>query len=207
MPIKFACPNCRKKFQAKDEFAGKKMKCSSCGNVVRIPAAGGESPQKPPEKPIDIDEYSIAGESTPASPAAEPIKPPSTQRPSVPRPKKKPAKAVSEYEISFEKGEKPLAKPAAGPSGGRICPGCKKEYPPNVKICVQCGINLLTGKKLQTETVSAEEESTAPIVGALLPGEEMPQGKKGTKVGKEIPFFKVLLNIIVNPIKRIFKKS
>ena len=82
MPIKFTCPNCNKKFQAKDEFAGKKMKCSGCGNVVGIPAAAEEVPEKQPPAPKAADEYSIAEEGTPAGPAAAPAKAAPRQRPS-----------------------------------------------------------------------------------------------------------------------------
>jgi len=196
MPIRFTCPNCNKKFQAKDEFAGRKMKCSGCGNVVRIPSAAPKRPERPPPAPKPADEYSIAEE----GPSAEPAKAAPGQRPLAPGAKKKPKKAVSEYEISFEEEKKSEAAPAAGPSGGRICPGCKKEYPPSVKICVQCGINIVTGKKLQTEMVSAEPESTVPAVGTLLPGEEALEEEEEAEVGEEIPFHKLILNMLVNPI-------
>src|SRR5436189_3480868 len=38
MPIPVACA-CGKKFAAKDELAGKRLKCPSCGGPIDIPAA------------------------------------------------------------------------------------------------------------------------------------------------------------------------
>lgn len=37
MPIQVRC-ECGKSLQAKDEFAGRKVKCSQCGKILRIPA-------------------------------------------------------------------------------------------------------------------------------------------------------------------------
>jgi hypothetical protein len=39
MPISVACPGCKKKLKAKDELAGKRVKCPACGEPVVIPGA------------------------------------------------------------------------------------------------------------------------------------------------------------------------
>ena len=41
MAIKFRCPNCEEKYEAKLEAAGKKCRCEKCGTIIIIP-----SPQK-----------------------------------------------------------------------------------------------------------------------------------------------------------------
>jgi len=55
MAIKFACPHCGKRFTAKDEQAGKRAKCSACGEVTRIPSQptreADDSPTPPPVPP------------------------------------------------------------------------------------------------------------------------------------------------------------
>ncbi len=58
MPFAVTCGGCRKTFQAKDDLAGKRVKCPSCGATVAIPAlaaAGGRSAgpvsQAPPSSP------------------------------------------------------------------------------------------------------------------------------------------------------------
>ncbi len=43
MPIPFGC-DCGKKLQAKDEFAGRKMKCPDCGKLLAIPARAEAPP-------------------------------------------------------------------------------------------------------------------------------------------------------------------
>ncbi len=46
MPISFAC-SCGKTLIAKDAFAGKRMKCPKCSNIIHIP--GGDAPPPPKE--------------------------------------------------------------------------------------------------------------------------------------------------------------
>src|SRR5436189_6455180 len=43
MAIQFACP-CGKPLQARDDFAGRKMRCPACGSVLTIPSPGGSTP-------------------------------------------------------------------------------------------------------------------------------------------------------------------
>ncbi|MCC6416798.1 MAG: hypothetical protein IT429_00960 [Gemmataceae bacterium] len=52
MPISFGC-TCGKQLQAKDEFAGKRMKCPGCGRILTIPGSPATPPPEPePEPPI-----------------------------------------------------------------------------------------------------------------------------------------------------------
>jgi predicted RNA-binding Zn-ribbon protein involved in translation (DUF1610 family) len=39
MAISMACPSCKKKLKAKEELAGRRVKCPGCGNAVLIPGA------------------------------------------------------------------------------------------------------------------------------------------------------------------------
>ena len=43
MPIDVSCPACNKTFEVDEQFAGRRGKCSKCGNVVVIPASRQES--------------------------------------------------------------------------------------------------------------------------------------------------------------------
>jgi transcription elongation factor Elf1 len=70
MPIKFACPSCKKSISAKEHLAGKKVKCPSCKEALTVPA--------PVPAPADVDELamSVLGEKPaeqPTEPAAKPI--------------------------------------------------------------------------------------------------------------------------------------
>ena len=69
--IHFKCGKCGKKLAAKDESAGKRVKCPACGQVLQAPAAG-EAPRAP------------AAKATPA-PAQAPAKP-APPPPAAPRP-------------------------------------------------------------------------------------------------------------------------
>lgn len=48
MPIEITCNQCGKTLRAGDEFAGQRVKCPKCGNVLEVPAAGttGGSPRR-----------------------------------------------------------------------------------------------------------------------------------------------------------------
>src|SRR5438128_1768383 len=50
MPIVFHC-GCGKGMQAKEEHAGKKVKCSACGAIVAIPRRTGLPKETPKETP------------------------------------------------------------------------------------------------------------------------------------------------------------
>src|SRR5262249_49898255 len=43
MPIKMSCPNptCRKSLTARDEMAGRKVKCPACGGTIAVPSSNG----------------------------------------------------------------------------------------------------------------------------------------------------------------------
>ncbi len=55
MAIKFVCPHCGKRFTTKEDNAGKRAKCSACGEVTRIPSQPtwevDDSPTPPPVPP------------------------------------------------------------------------------------------------------------------------------------------------------------
>jgi hypothetical protein len=53
MPIQVAC-SCGKKFAAKDELAGKRVKCPTCGGAIAIPAPAAQAPPvSAPQQPAD----------------------------------------------------------------------------------------------------------------------------------------------------------
>jgi hypothetical protein len=43
MSISLSCPKCQKQFKAKDEWAGKRLKCPSCSTVITVPTVDGEA--------------------------------------------------------------------------------------------------------------------------------------------------------------------
>jgi hypothetical protein len=137
MPIPVAC-QCGAKFAAKDELAGKAVKCPKCGQPLKIPAAGGA-----PDAP--------AAAKKPAG-AASPTK---TAAPKTPPPKPTPAPVSAVADIFDEIG-------IAGSKTGIRCPNCNADMQPGAVICITCGFNTQTKKKIETvsdsKTVAKREE-------------------------------------------------
>ncbi len=114
MAIKVKCGSCDAGFKAKDELAGRRVKCPKCKEPLTIPSA----PPKRVAKPV------------PAAPAA-------AHNPLL--------DLLDEQNVQ-----------SAG-SGGPMCENCAADLEPGAFICMECGFNHQTGKRLQTE--SHEDES------------------------------------------------
>jgi len=122
MPIAVAC-SCGQKFAAKDELAGKTVKCPKCQKPLKIPggspaaaargggATGAQTPQRAQQ----------TGASAPA----------------------KPTGGISDLldEVGFS-----TPKPHAGPR----CPACEAPMQPGAVLCVECGFNVQSGQRLAT---------------------------------------------------------
>jgi hypothetical protein len=64
------------------------------------------------------------------------------------------------------------SKESTGIAGTKPCPECGRAVPANAVICVGCGFNLATGKRLQVKVVKAKQQKeekeskpTSPILG------------------------------------------
>ena len=55
MPIQVLCRTCNKKYAIKDKFAGKKLKCPGCGEILSIPMPG-----KKAKKPANGELFTFA---------------------------------------------------------------------------------------------------------------------------------------------------
>ena len=122
MAIEFICPTCGKTLKLRDEAAGKRGRCPFCKGVVTVPSA-------------DSEEDELVEIIPPTAPKTE-------QRPPAPPP---PAEARTT--------PPPLPTTPTGEQTSateRICPGCKSSLNDKAVICISCGLNLKTGKKLQT---------------------------------------------------------
>src|SRR5438270_8920383 len=71
MPVSFGCHNCGKQLQARDEFAGRRLKCPGCGTILTIPGGAAAAPP-PPARAVFHDE-----------PAPPPPPPPSPAAPAL----------------------------------------------------------------------------------------------------------------------------
>lgn len=136
MPIAVKC-SCGKALSAPDHLAGKRVKCPGCGNPLGIPGASA-----PAAKPA-------AAAPKPAAPAA---KPPAPKAPAGAKPAARPPATPAEE-------DKPLHDYAS-------CPNCNAFVSKKDAICIHCGLNLITGKKLST--VHSKEPTGPPKNIAML---------------------------------------
>jgi hypothetical protein len=129
MPIKVQCA-CGKAFAAKDELAGKMVKCPGCQKPLKIP--GGEpAPAKAPARA-----KVPSGAKPPGKSAAAPA------------PKTAPAADAGSLfeEVGLQ----------AAAAGTRPCPGCMEPLPEDAVICIKCGYNTKIGRRMQTMKVGGE---------------------------------------------------
>jgi predicted RNA-binding Zn-ribbon protein involved in translation (DUF1610 family) len=52
MAISLQCPGCQKRLKARDELAGKRIKCPSCGGIVPVPVAASTDEPPPAEEEV-----------------------------------------------------------------------------------------------------------------------------------------------------------
>ena len=127
MPIKVACA-CGAAFAAKDELAGRTVKCPKCQQPLKIPAAGAPAPAAP--------------------------RPPAKHAP-IQRPKA--SSGASSLNLGDEVGrgmsdafsDVGLGQQAAGT---HLCPGCSAPMAQNAIICIKCGYNAKLGRRMGTVT-------------------------------------------------------
>jgi DNA-directed RNA polymerase subunit RPC12/RpoP len=118
MSIVVSC-QCGKQFKVKDEFAGKKGKCPSCGNrfIVPTPAAKPAEPEGFPDWDA-LGELESTGSVQAETPAPPPVRQTSTERAPAPQQAKR-----------------------------KACPSCGSMISSFALICEHCGTNLKTGSK------------------------------------------------------------
>lgn len=106
MPITLGCPSCGKRFRARDESAGKKVKCPYCQAAVSVPTAEESATAGAPTAPLPPPPGSSM---SPAVPPPRPAPP----RPLPPPPA--PVVATPDDWGALPTGPKPSAPPAPPP--------------------------------------------------------------------------------------------
>lgn len=140
MPIQFAC-QCGKSLRAAEEHAGKRAKCSQCGQIVAIPAAKQQA-----AKPAPLATPPVASAPMKLAPVAVQKLAPVAALKVAPAavPKAVPAAAPKADLDDFLSTELAAAKPTSP----RFCPGCQQPLSSAAVVCVKCGYNQKTGQKM-----------------------------------------------------------
>ncbi len=129
--------------QVRDEHAGKSVRCPSCKQLVKIPAATGtKTPTAPPRPPSGIVKPASGIRKAPARPPSAIKQPPPT-----PTTFRKPTSGVMKKPLTRppQPVSKPLAakpKKTAPKKKKYICPACAEEVSPDDVICINCGNKL-----------------------------------------------------------------
>jgi hypothetical protein len=135
MPIKVQCA-CGAAFAAKDELAGRLVKCPKCQQPLQIPNGSPAA--------------AVAG----AAHAQRGAPAPGGRQLAAPLPSQGPGGPPSTHSLFDEVGLK------AQQAGTVPCPGCAQPMPVNALVCIKCGYNKKLGRRM--ETVRQVEEAPLP---------------------------------------------
>jgi hypothetical protein len=153
MALRIKC-KCGKSMKVSSALADKKLLCPGCKRAFRIPA---EKFKRAAATPVPAP---APGPSASAKVSAAPSKPPAeTPMPAPVELDLLPANldwsgdlAVSRSDIfaGLIPDQKEAPVPGSSTHVGLTCPLCKRQYPPQVKICINCGFDLHTRTYLKT---------------------------------------------------------
>jgi ssDNA-binding Zn-finger/Zn-ribbon topoisomerase 1 len=173
MPIKVTCA-CGQSFAAKDELAGRTVKCPKCSRPLVIPKTG-------------------AAGGAPAAPTA--TRPQQSAAAAGPAPAAPPAPAYPSGGLFDEVG-----LPSA-PTGTIPCPGCRTPMPMGAIVCVQCGYNMKLGRRMETLRIGADGTGESGSVtdmflarAARTLEEDKEEERKKTREG--LPWWAYLLMLL-----------
>jgi DNA-directed RNA polymerase subunit M/transcription elongation factor TFIIS len=151
MAIQFAC-QCGKTLKAAEEHAGKKAKCGKCGQVVHIP--------HPKQKTVSAPVAQSAAKASVVKPVATSVAKPAIKAAPVAQPKEPDFFDLDELASSAALSDTATGlnsltsisqdKPTTRPPAGRLCPSCQKPMSDMAVLCINCGYNVQSGKKMST---------------------------------------------------------
>lgn len=118
MPIRVKC-RCGKVLAAKDEMAGKAIRCPACKTPIKVPAGGGAPAAK--------------GRPAPAGKKPAPAKKSGEAQ-------EAPGSSGGLDELFDQEGIRAIE--------GTPCPSCGHPMKPGAVLCTQCGYNTQTGERL-----------------------------------------------------------
>jgi hypothetical protein len=152
-PLDVSCPTCKKGLKVPPEFAGKSIRCKNCKTAFRVPEiGGGPAPARPvaarPAGPVAARPAAPVA-ARPADPAAPiPFKDDPPPPPPKPTPftddeeETKPGQPANPYGVI--RGDEDIPR----------CPFCAKELdPPDTRLCLNCGYDLLERKRHDARVV------------------------------------------------------
>lgn len=168
--VSVTCPKCKARYKIPDSVVGKKVKCPNF--AVTFPAGARPMPHPPRKPQASADtarppsirvtcKHCGARIKLPARAAGRRVKcpkcacvlriagPPAAPPPPATTAAGSDSDLLSELEFAEQTAQAVAPAPRTAPprqpqTGGPTCPSCQQSLPPDAKICVQCGIALVT---------------------------------------------------------------
>lgn len=152
MSIRVSC-KCGKSFVAPEKLAGKKAKCPACQRVLEIYSVNVAAEQTQADTKSSIQAECRCGNRfvAPTKLAGKKVKCPQCGQPvSVPA---EPAGGDSQVAENKDLGDLLDEVGISATKTGSRCPDCGSDLADEAIICVSCGLNVSSGKRLRTKTV------------------------------------------------------
>ena len=147
--LDIACPSCGKLMKVPAAVLGKVIRCKGCSHTFPV-AAPGTPPRPPTAKPAAAKVAPPKAKPAPPADRDAPIKF-QDDPPKVPPPAEK--KVVRPFDIEEDDNENPYGVAKDDLDVPR-CPFCATELdPPDTKVCLECGYNLLERKRHASKKV------------------------------------------------------
>jgi len=142
-PIETACPNCGKALKVPEAAVGKIIRCKACEGMFEVP--------DPNAKPKPTVAKPAVAKPTAARPAtAKPaVAKPTIAKPAAPKVEEStPADAPIGFAKDDDDDDDPTPMKVVIEGEEARCPHCAKELdPPDTKVCLNCGYDLVERKR------------------------------------------------------------
>ena len=211
MPIKADCSACGHSFNAPSKYAGKKVRCPKCKEPLVIPAAKSSSVSKSAGSKVAVKcdcgkkfaaKAEWAGKKVKCPACSNPVRIPGGKAPAAKAAAKPKTKAKPKPETAAEPNVAGLFDEVGynveDGSAHRKCPECRAAMSDDAIICIDCGYNENTGKKMETyRPVTAEDRASAaekPDPGAA--GLKAAAARGGKSVPSEVSTVTTILYVL-----------
>ena len=172
MAIQFQCGSCGKTHQAKDELAGKTVKCPACSRPMQVPAAAGG--QLAVQCPGCGAGYrlgaQLAGKVVKCKQCGGQI----VVGGAAPAMARQHAAAAagpafgSIGDLLDDAGPGKIIAPPTLLPGQTLCPYCQKPIPMGAALCVECGMDFRAGKAIATKIERPRTEAEQARVDSWI---------------------------------------
>ena len=136
--LDIACPSCGKGMKVPAEVVGKVIRCKACSHTFAVPD---------PARPAPARAKPVPAKAKPVTPPADDKDAPIKFQDDRPAASAEPQRVARPFDIDEEENENPYGVTADDLDVPR-CPFCAVELdPPDTKICLNCGYDLLERKR------------------------------------------------------------